>query len=124
MGPALFKEDNTADGCFPARPEGIPQIPHPGVAALAKGITITCELRLVLGDLGDSDFSMQSDTVHQRAWSVIAGESNRKALIKTSGPGFSSSFSAKQKPASAGFCDDTLQMVAVIAAAPSTVRRC
>ena len=64
MGPALFKEDNAADGCFPARPEGIPQIPQYGVAALAKGVTITCELRLVLGNLGHSDFRMQSETLH------------------------------------------------------------
>ena len=61
---ALFKEDNAADGCFPARPEGIPQIPQSSVAALAKGITIACELRLDLGNLGGSDFSMQSETVH------------------------------------------------------------
>jgi hypothetical protein len=64
MGRALFKEDNTVDGCFPARPEGIPQIPQSRVAALAKGITIACELRLVLGNLEGSDFRMQSETVH------------------------------------------------------------
>ena len=59
---ALFKEANAADDCFPTRPKGIPQIAQSCVAALAKGITIACELRLVLGDLGDSDFGMQFRT--------------------------------------------------------------
>ena len=61
---ALFKDDNAADGCFLSRPKGSPQIPQSRVAALAKGVTIACELRLVLGNLGGSDFRMQSETVH------------------------------------------------------------
>jgi|GEM_PF-2012982 len=34
---ALFKDDNAAEGCFPARPSGVGQIPQYSVANLAKG---------------------------------------------------------------------------------------
>ena len=61
---ALFKNDNAAEGCFPARPKGSPQIPQFGVAVLDKGPTIARELRLVLGNLGASDFYRQFRTVH------------------------------------------------------------
>ena len=33
----LFKQDNTADGCFPARPKASPQIPQSSVTVLGKG---------------------------------------------------------------------------------------
>ena len=93
---ALFKDDNAADGCFPSRPKGSPQIPQSGVACmdagegrepgcgslavLGKGGAIpsapascfalppasmqSCELRLVLGDLGASIIYIQFRTVH------------------------------------------------------------
>ncbi len=61
---ALYQDDNAADGCFSARPEGSPQIPQSCVAVLVNGTTITGKLRLVLGNLGDSDFIMQFRTVH------------------------------------------------------------
>ena len=44
------------DGRFPARPQGASQIAQYGVAALGKGITIACGLRLALSDLGGSAF--------------------------------------------------------------------
>ena len=48
MRRALFKDDNAADGCFPSRPKGSPQIPQSGVAVLAKGGAIACEPRLAI----------------------------------------------------------------------------
>ncbi len=35
--PALFKQDNAAEGGFSARPKGSPQIPQSCVAVLDKG---------------------------------------------------------------------------------------
>jgi hypothetical protein len=61
---ALFKEDNAADVCFPARPKGSPQIAQSRVAAFDKGATIACKLRLVLDNLEASDFIPQFKTLH------------------------------------------------------------
>lgn len=60
----LLKEDNAAEGCFPARPKGSPQIPQSSVAVLDKGVTIACKLRLVLGNLGASERFMQYRILH------------------------------------------------------------
>ena len=62
--PVLVKDDNVADGGFPARPKGSPKIPQYSVAALDKGITIACKLRLVLRNFGASEIYIQFRTVH------------------------------------------------------------
>ncbi len=61
---ALSKKRNAADGRPAARPEGAPQKRHDGVAALDKGITIACALRLVLTFLGGSESIAKHATVH------------------------------------------------------------
>jgi hypothetical protein len=38
--PALFKQDNAAEGGFSARPKGSPQIPQSCVAVLDKGVPL------------------------------------------------------------------------------------
>ncbi len=62
--PALFKDENAAEGCFPVRPKGSRQMTQYGVAVLANGGTIACELRLVLGNLEASYYPTMFRTVH------------------------------------------------------------
>ncbi len=65
----LFKDYNAADGCFSARPAGVPQIPQSCVAVLDNaGVpdhpNIPCELRLVVTYLANSDIYILYETVH------------------------------------------------------------
>lgn len=49
---ALFKDDNSADGCFPARPKGSPQIPQSCVTVLGKGNDHCLRTKPWLGEFG------------------------------------------------------------------------
>ncbi len=55
----LFKDDNTADGCFPARPKGSPNISQLSLLPPNMGADIICKL-----PAGASETDMQFRTVH------------------------------------------------------------
>ena len=60
----LYKGCNAAEGRFPLRPKGSPQIAQSSVAVLDKGTAIACELRLVLSYLWASKLVKQYETLH------------------------------------------------------------
>ena len=51
----MTRKRNTADGPLAPHPEGVPQIHHSRVATLEKVTDISCELRLAVTNLGDSE---------------------------------------------------------------------
>jgi hypothetical protein len=61
----LSSKRNAAEGCPAARPEGAPRKRHDYVAALDKGWTIACALRLVLTLSGGSECTSGGGAVHQ-----------------------------------------------------------